>query len=260
MNRASILIEGYASIINMRVYLLILILFTTGIPSRAQLTLTPVVSEIEGDPTVIVTPTMQITNTGISQVIWWKRVVNDLPEGWTSTVMDPLMHWTSETDEPAFGFVLNPDTALTIWVHFDARNYHDGIFDPVAGCGEVELVFYSKFDSLQYNAVGTFKAYLGATAEECSVSITPNTDGTGLHVYPNPASTFTRINAPFDAHISNYIIYNIFGEVQLSGEWDTLSKSTSIDVHTFQAGTYMIVLMNAEHQIVGRETLVIAGK
>lgn len=200
---------------------------------------------IEGDPTVIVTPTMQISNTGTLQIMRWKRTINDLPEGWTSTVMDPLIHWTAETDMSTIGFPLPPDSNETVWVHFDARNFHDGIFEPVPGCGLVELTFFSETDSANYNAVGVFRAYLGATPEDCAVDVFSSEAENNYLIYPNPANAACSILASRNAGIEVVNIINMNGQIAMRTDWDGSSGRNKIDISALPEGIYAVQLLDS---------------
>ena len=102
--------------------------------TRAEYYLTPNYAELDGDPSVILEIHIDLQNTGEHRAMTWLRTMNEIPDGWTSSVCDFNLCWSPCRWTKGYPFDLKADTTGSVYVKFDARNYHDGAFDPIPGC------------------------------------------------------------------------------------------------------------------------------
>ncbi|MEZ5012781.1 MAG: T9SS type A sorting domain-containing protein [Chitinophagales bacterium] len=232
-------------------------LFSIGISAvlfSQNITLDPPSEEIIGDPDIIQEVHITLHNAGDHQTMTWKRTINDIPAGWTSSVCDFNLCWSPVADAPSYFFEAPGDTSGTVYVKFDARNYHDGAFDPVPGCGTVEVVFYSVTDSANYNAVGVFNAKLGV--ENCGDAIfySPLLDNSFL-VYPNPANGEINIIASNSADVRSVEILNIVGKAVFTTGWQTGNGKMSLNLGNLPEGIYFVRLLDVSGKPVHTEKL-----
>lgn len=225
--------------------------------SFAQIMLMPSEAEIEGDPTSINEVHIEFHNMGEGQPMTWFRTVNDIPDGWKTSVCDFNLCWADFADEPDYTFNAPADTMGTVYVKFDARNFHDGAFDPVPGCGTVEVNFYSIADSAGYNALGVFHARLGVEEEDCkTLIVTPINDNNFL-IYPNPAKNVVNAVASFSAEIQHAEIINTAGYVVRSYTWETANGKMTFDLNDLPAGIYFMRLVDVNNTGVYTEKVII---
>ena len=228
--------------------------FTLG--SFAQnIVLDPATAEIDGDPSIITEVHISLTNNGTTQTMTWLRTVNDIPEDWTSSVCDFNLCWSPMADQPDYFYESEGGTTGTVYVKFDARNFYDGEFHPVPGCGTVEVAFYSVEDSANYSALGVFHARLGVSEEDCeTVLVSPILDNS-FSVYPNPASDHINAVGSFSANITSVDIVNIVGKSVKQADWNTATGKTTVDINELPEGVYFVRFINKENKVVFTEKL-----
>lgn len=223
----------------------------------AQITLTPNNAEVVGDPDVLNEVHIDFHNEGTNQTMTWVRTVNDIPDGWKSSVCDFNLCWADFADEPDDYFNAPADTTGTVYVKFDARNFHDGAFNPVPGCGTVEVNFFSVLDSANYNALGVFHARLGVEETDCKTLIaSPSFDNSFL-IYPNPAVNTINAVASFSAEINRVEIVNVTGNIVSSYKWETASGKMTFNLNDLPAGMYFVRLINDSNNAVYSEKVII---
>lgn len=230
-------------------------LLTLGVFSAMaqNITLTPSEAVLEGDPSVIQEVHIDFVNNGSNQTMTWMRTMNDIPDYWTSSVCDFNLCWAPNADEPGYYFDAPADTEGTVYVKFDARNFHDGAFDPVPGCGMVEVVFYSVLDSANYNAVALFTAYLGVSQEECSFNVISPVKENSFAVYPNPAINSLNVLASMSANVSKVDIVNIVGHSVAQYTWSTSNGKMNFDITELPQGIYFVRLIDTAGKAVYTE-------
>lgn len=218
-----------------------------------NIVLSPSAAELEGDPADIHEVIISFSNTGETQTMTWMRTINDIPDEWTSSVCDFNLCWAPNADEPGYFFDAPADTNGNVYVKFDARNFHDGAFDPIPGCGTVEVAFYSVLDSANYNAVGLFQAYLGVSSEDCKVSVVSPELDNSYAVYPNPAVNSLNVYASKSAQIAKVEIVNIVGRSMAVHNWSTANGKMTLDITDLPQGVYFVRLINNANQSVWTE-------
>ncbi len=228
-----------------------------SISAFSQISLTPATAEIDGDPTTINEVHIEFHNMGSNQTMTWTRTVNDIPEGWKTSVCDFNLCWADFANEPDYYFDAPADTSGTVYVKFDARNYHDGAFDPLPGCGTVEVNFYSVLDSANYNALGVFHARLGVEAADCETLIVTPVNDNNFLIYPNPAKNLINAVASFSANIQHADIVSTTGYIVRSYNWETASGKMTFDLNDLPAGIYFVRLINADNTGVYTEKVIV---
>jgi len=223
----------------------------------AQITLTPNTAEIVGDPAVLNEVHIDFHNEGANQTMTWMRTVNDIPPEWKSSVCDFNLCWADFADEPDDYFDAPADTIGTVYVKFDARNFHDGAFNPMPGCGTVEVNFFSVLDSANYNALGVFYARLGVDAEDCKTIIASPSLENSFLIYPNPAKNTVNAVASFSANIQHADIINTTGYIVRSFNWETASGKMTFNLNDLPTGIYFIRLVNADNASIYTEKVII---
>ncbi len=239
----------------MKKLFLLAFLAPAGLMYAQNITLTPSTAELEGEPDVIHEVHIDLHNDGETQTMTWQRTINDIPDEWTSSVCDFTLCWAPNADQPGDYFQAPADTTGTVFVKFDARNFKDGVFNPVAGCGTVEVVFYSVLDSANYNAVGLFKAYLGTSSEDCDVDVVSPLLDNSFAVYPNPAVNSLNVYASLSANIQQVSIVNLVGREVASYNWSTANGKMVLDIADLAQGVYFVRLIDASNNAVWTEKL-----
>lgn len=238
----------------MKLRLLLPLLSFSTLGAFGQITLTPATAELDGDPSVIQEIHIDFHNaSGDMQTMTWLRTMNDIPEEWTTSVCDFNLCWAPTADEPGYYFDAPADTTGTVYVKFDARNYHDGAFNPIPGCGTVEVHFFSVLDSANNNAVAMFHARLGVTEEECGVDVVSSVLDNSFAVYPNPAVNSINVIASFSAHIKTVEFVNIVGRAVASYDWNTASGKMTYDISELPQGVYFARLIDDAGKVVYTE-------
>ena len=237
-----------------KLYLLACLLPVVSLQAQ-NITLTPAIAELEGEPDIIHEVHIELHNAGETQTMTWKRTINDIPDYWTSSVCDFTLCWSPNADAPGDYFEAPADTMGSVFVKFDARNFKDGVYNPVPGCGTVEVVFYSVLDSANYNAVGLFKAFLGTTSDDCDVAIiSPELDNS-FAVYPNPAINTINNYASKSAFVQQVSIVNLVGHEVARFDWNTANGKMELDVTDLTQGIYFVRLVDGSSQVVWTEKL-----
>ncbi|MBK9454105.1 MAG: T9SS type A sorting domain-containing protein [Bacteroidetes bacterium] len=223
----------------------------------AQITLTPATAEIVGDPAVLNEVHVEFHNEGANQTMTWVRTVNDIPAEWKSSVCDFNLCWADFADSPDDYFEAPADTVGTVYVKFDARNFHDGAFNPMPGCGTVEVNFFSVLDSANYNALGVFHARLGVEEGDCKTVIaSPSLDNSFL-IYPNPAVNTINAVASFSADIHHVDIVDITGSIVSSYNWETTSGKMTFNMTDLPTGIYFVRLVDKTNVTVYAEKVIV---
>lgn len=220
-----------------------------------NITLDPSYKEVDGDPADLTEVHITLQNNGETQAMSWMRMVNDVADGWTSSVCDYNLCWSPNSDEPGYYFDAVGGTSGTVYVKFDARNFHDGDFDPVPGCGTVEIVFYSVTDSANYNALGVFHARLGVEEADCTTALVSPSIDNSFAVYPNPAVNDLNVVASFSAHIETIEIINIVGKKMQEVKWNSASGKMNFDITSLPQGIYFVRLLNDKNIAVYTEKI-----
>lgn len=238
-----------------KITILFLSFFTTLGLSAQNIVLDPATAEVDGDPSIIVDVHIELTNNGTDQTMSWERTVNDIPEDWTSSVCDFNLCWSPAADYPDYFYEAAAGTTGTVYVKFDARNYYDGAFHPVPGCGTVEVVFYSVEDSANYSALAVFHARLGVESSDCeTVLVSPLLDNS-FSVYPNPAINTLNTVASFSANIKNIEIVNIVGKSVQEIKWNSTNGKMTFDITDLPKGIYFVRLINDKNIAVYTEKI-----
>lgn len=210
-----------------------------------------------GEPSEIVDIHINLTNNGDDQLMTWKRTVNDIPEGWKTSVCDFTLCWLYTADEPGDPFVVNADTTGTVYVKFDARNIVGAEdLEDIPGCGYVEVVYYSISDSANYTATGMFEAKLGVD-EDCNVAVYSSAMQNSFHVYPNPAVNEMQAIASSSANIQTLQLVNIVGKTMKVVKWNPSAGKMTIDVSDLPPGVYFAMFINAENKVLSTEKIAI---
>jgi hypothetical protein len=235
------------------------VLLIAGLQAQ-NIVLDPSSATEEGEPSEIVDIHIQLTNNGEDQMMTWKRTVNDIPDGWKTSVCDFTLCWLYTADEPGAPFVVPADTTGTVYVKFDARNIVGAEdLEDIPGCGYVEVVYYSISDSLNYSATGMFEAKLGVD-EDCQVDVYSSAMDNSFHVYPNPAVDVIQAIASTSAKITRLELVNIVGRTVKSVEWAPVAGKMSIDVSGLPEGIYFAMFINQTNKVLFTEKIALTSK
>ncbi len=210
-----------------------------------------------GEPSEIVDIHINLTNNGDDQMMTWKRTVNEIPEGWKTSVCDFTLCWLYTADEPGDPFVVKADTTGTVYVKFDARNIVGAEdLEDIPGCGYVEVVYYSISDSANYTATGMFEAKLGVD-DDCNVAVYSSAMENSFHVYPNPAVDVMQAIASSSANIQRLELVNIVGKTMKVVKWTPAAGKMTVDVSDLPAGVYFAMFINADNKVLSTEKIAI---
>lgn len=210
-----------------------------------------------GEPSEIVDIHINLINNGDDQLMTWKRIVNEIPEGWKSSVCDFTLCWAYNADEPGDPFLVKADTTGSVYVNFDARNIQAGVdLEDIPGCGYVEVVYYSISDSANYTATGMFEAKLGVD-DDCNVAVYSSAIENSFHVYPNPAVNVMQAIASSSANIERLELVNIVGKTMKVVKWNAAAGKMTIDVSDLPQGIYFAIFINAENKVMSTEKITI---
>jgi hypothetical protein len=215
-----------------------------------NITIDPGSAYVSGDPSVIAEAHATLHNNGSQdQSMTWLRKVNDIPDGWESSICDPNLCWAPFANAPSYGFSLTSGGTGSSYVKFDARNMPDG--PAIPGIGYVEVVFYSLTDSANYNASGTYTADLSGVG-----FFSPNA-ANSFSVYPNPAINDVNLVASYSSSVDKIKIVNIVGKVVYTADWQVTQGKMIINVAQLTEGIYFVQFVSTDNTIIATKKLAV---
>lgn len=215
-----------------------------------NITLDPGSAYISGDASSIAEAHATLTNNGpADQLMTWSRKVNDIPEGWESSVCDPNLCWAPFADAPSYGFTLTSGGTGNTYIKFDARNMPSG--PAIPGNGYVEVCFYSMEDSANYNVTGVY------TADLTAVGFYSPSAQNNYAVYPNPAVNEVNLLASYSSNIESVNIVNIVGKVVSSSAWAPEAGIMALNIRNLAEGIYFVQFINSQNEIVVTKKLAV---
>jgi hypothetical protein len=222
------------------------LLITGSIIAQSFLTLNPNPASVTGDASMTQAAHATLSNNGPDDKddIYWRRITNDLTEGWTTAVCDFELCYSSATSLAPTNITLASEESGEVKVNF----YPEGI----GGEGYVELIYYSISDSASYNTLGVFTADLLSTGFS-----SPSLDNS-FDVYPNPAINTIHAVASYSADIKKLEIVNIVGRSVYTTNWSGGSGKLTLDITSLPEGIYFVRFINADNQVVNTQKVSVA--
>jgi hypothetical protein len=177
--------------------------------------------------------------TGGDLTIVWKRTINNLPNGWTSSVCDKMACWAATTDSKTFALQGNRTEKLD--VHFYPNNN--------IGSAIVEMLAWVQGDSANTVVKSTYKANAGLTS-----NITASTKkNVNVSFYPNPVKDNMFVaglpeNQSFKVELysllgTKVITYNLAAGASQSG-------IHQIDMQELPKGVYMVRIVDKSMNLI----------
>jgi len=186
-----------------------------------------------GDPSEIHKAEITVTNTGPdAQDMTWKRVLNDIPAEWETSVCDPNLCWASFADTPGYGWNQPAGNEVAFYVQFDGRNNPDL---PVDGLGIVDILIYSIEDSANYNAKAVFIGDM-----QSSVGIYSPAMDNVFEAYPNPAHNNITVMASNSSNIREVRVVNLVGKMMVLQSWQSADGTMNLDLSSLPEGIYFV--------------------
>ncbi len=223
------------------------LLVTGTIIAQSFLTLNPNPSNVTGDASITQAAHATLSNNGPEDHddIYWRRITNDLTEGWTTAICDFELCYASTVSSAPVNISLASGDTGEITVYFYPVN--------IQGEGYVEVVFYSLSDSANYNTLGVFTADLLGSTGFSSPSLDNSFD-----VYPNPAVSTLHAVASYSAKINRLEIVNIVGRSIYTSDWSDASGKMTIDISELPEGIYFVRFINEENKAVNTQKISVA--
>jgi hypothetical protein len=181
--------------------------------------------------------------TNADQTIVWRRTINSLPNGWTTSVCDKNACWSYSTDTKTFLLPYNRSEKLD--VHFYPNNN--------TGNALVEMIAYVQGDSANTVVRSVYKA----SAEQPS-SVTTTKKNFVVNVYPNPVKDIMMIKGLPDNQTYKVEVYSILG-MKISSQ--TLAAGSSqggiheVDVQELPKGVYMVRVVDKNMNLVFNKSI-----
>lgn len=182
--------------------------------------------------------------TATDHNIVWRRIVNNLPAGWTSSVCDKNACWGYGTDSKTF--LLPGNRGEKLDVHFYPNNN--------TGNATVELIAYVQGDS----ANTVVRAIYKATAEQPASVLSVKKNLNIINIYPNPVKDIMMIKGLQEHQTYKLELYSILGTKINSY---ILSAGTAqggiheIDVSELPKGVYMIRILDRNMNLVFNKSI-----
>ncbi len=177
--------------------------------------------------------------SGSTKTIVWKRIVNDIPAGWTSSVCDKNACWGYGIDSKTFLLPSNKSEKLD--VYFYPNNS--------VGNGRVEMIAFVEGDS----ANTVVKAVFKGTAQQPTGVATNKKPQFNITTYPNPIKDYLMIKGLPDNQTFKIDIYSILGSKVANY---TLAAGAAqggiheIDMQELPKGVYMIRVMDKNMNLI----------
>jgi hypothetical protein len=175
--------------------------------------------------------------------IVWRRVVNNLPNGWTSSVCDKNACWYYSTDSKTF--LLPGSRGEKLDVNFYPNNN--------TGTATVELLAYVQGDSTNTVVRATYKA----TAEQPS-SVVAAKKNLNINIYPNPVKDMMMVKGLLENQTYKVELYSILGTKINSY---TLAAGTAqggiheVDVNDLPKGVYMVRILDKGMNLIFNKSI-----
>jgi Secretion system C-terminal sorting domain len=215
------------------------VLTISVVSAQSYISLSADTSFATGDPSEIHKAEVVVSNTGPDdQSMTWKRVKNEIPTEWETSVCDPNLCWAPFADAPGYGWSHDAGEDVNFYVQFDGRNMPDG--PAVEGEGVVDIIIYSEDDSANYNAYGVFIGNLGGAS-----FFSPNMEQV-YEVYPNPAIHEINLMASYSAGVQQIQVVNLVGKVVLSRSWNAGSGKMTLDISSLPEGIYFVQFLGSD--------------
>lgn len=159
-----------------------------------------------------------IKNTGTTTNFTWKRILSNMPSGWSNAICDNQTCWAPEVDRNTIQIAPGDSSNLDIHVYLDN----------ISGNGLVEVLVWAENDSLNGDTV-RFNAFTWAT------SVQGVKDPT-ISIFPNPTQDY--LNLKYDNKTQVQVkIYNLLGKQVAAFNHD---QNSSINISHLPAGVYVL--------------------
>lgn len=178
-------------------------------------------------------------NTDNELTIVWKRTVNNLPSGWTSSICDKVACWAANIDSKSFSILGNKTEKLD--VHFYPNN------NP--GTAYVEMLAWVQGDSANTVVKSTYKA----TADVSSNVVSAAKKNYNISIYPNPVKDNMFISGLPENQSFKVEVYSLLGTKVVSYG---LSGNTAqggihqVEMQELPKGVYMIRIMDKNMNLI----------
>ena len=100
-----------------------------------------------------------------------------------------------------------------------------------------------------FSAIQTFTTLKSQEKDEDAAAANYSLDK--LTIFPNPASSRITIDASGLDGNANVFLYNTFGELVLSTDWNTAERTQNIDVGKLSRGMYEVIIRNESYSASG---------
>lgn len=176
--------------------------------------------------------------TASDQQVVWRRIINNLPAGWTSSVCDKNACWGYNTDTKAF--LLPAYRGEKLDVHFYPNN--------IPGQATVELIAYVQNDSANTLVRAVYKA---GAEQPANVAVVKK--NLLINIYPNPVKDIMMVKGLLDNQTYRLELYSILG--MKVGSYVLAAGSSQggvheIDVSDLPKGVYMIRILDKNMNLV----------
>jgi hypothetical protein len=177
--------------------------------------------------------------TGSDLTIVWKRTINNLPNGWTSSVCDKMACWAATTDSKTFTLQGNRTEKLD--VHFYPNNN--------MGAAIVEMLAWVQGDSANTVVKSTFKANAGLTSN-ITASAKKNIE---VSFYPNPVKDNMFVAGLPENQSFKVELYSLLGTKVTTYNLPAGTSQSGIhqiDMQELPKGVYMVRIVDKSMNLI----------
>jgi hypothetical protein len=210
------------------------------------LSLDPCPHSGSGNPWDISKVQSDLTHSGASAIdVAWERLLEDVPEGWTTAICDPNQCYAPFADEPLgpgsvlIPFSMNPgETVLGDYFYVQFVPYG------IPGNGTVRLRVYEVGNP--NNSIVCSFAFDALSTGLSSPAVSP-----GISFHPNPVRSELRVQTPANQAVRTVEVYNVVGK--LVNRYDLGAERTQfqLDLSALKEGMYFARLINASGNLLG---------
>jgi len=167
--------------------------------------------------------------SNIDLFVHWKLEDLDIPQGWTISVCDPDVDYSSTIRESRDPFLLQanePEAKFIVYLNSFG----------ISGCAKFKMNY---LDSLSENIIKTVEYEVSVDNENCFTTSATHLEIPNLSVGPNPTRDFIYLSRL--EHINRIALYNLQGQMILNSN---ILVDNSIDLSSVPLGVYFLKVMD----------------
>ena len=209
------------------------------------LSLDPCPHSGSGNPWDISKVQSDLTHSGASGIdVAWERLLEDVPEGWTTAVCDPNQCYAPFADEPLGpGSVLIPFNMSPGETVAGENFYVQFVPNGIPGSGTVRLSVY-EVGNPNNSLVCSF------SFDALTTGLSSPLSSPGISFNPNPVRSELRVQTPASQAVRSVEVYNVVGKLVSRHDLGGDRTQFQLDLSALKEGMYFARLLNASGELL----------